>query len=97
MAVSMWPKRRQWWAGIALSTVGLIGVLAIVGVQCFVAYQAVSQGQPGYLIQRCLFNLATFLDVPLVPMILAGSVLLVSGGWKRERVAAVANSEPGPL
>jgi hypothetical protein len=86
LAVRTWPKKRQWWIGLGLVATGLIGVLAIVGVQCFAAYQAVSQGQPAYLIQRCLFNLATFVNVPLVPMILAGAVLMISGRTKKPEV-----------
>jgi hypothetical protein len=91
MAVTHWPKRRQWWAGVALTSTGLIGVLAIVGVQCFVAFQDVSRGQPAYLWQRSLFNLATFLDVPLVPMILTGGVLIISG---RRRAPVSGPVEP---
>jgi hypothetical protein len=79
IAVSHWPKRRQWWTGVALASAGVAGVLVILGVQCVAAYQAVSQGQPAYLIQPWLFNLATFTSVPLVPMILAGSVLIIAG------------------
>jgi hypothetical protein len=77
-AVTRWPKRRQWWTGLTLTSIGLIGVLAIFGVQSVTAYQAVSHGQPAYLIQRWLFSLATFTSVPLVPMMLAGIVLMIS-------------------
>jgi hypothetical protein len=78
-AATHWPKQHLRWTGVALAAAGLIGVLAIFAVQSVTAYQAVSQGQPAYLIQRWLFSLATFTSVPLVPMILAGGVLMIAG------------------
>jgi hypothetical protein len=95
IAVTHWPKPRLWWTGIGLSSAGTIGVLAIFAVACVSASQAVSSGQPAYLIQRCLFDLATFLDVPLVPMILAGGVMMFAGRDKKPAIG-VENREAAP-
>jgi hypothetical protein len=79
IAVTHWPKRRLWGIGVGVFSAGLIGVLVIFGLSCVSASQAVSSGQPPYLIQRFGFNLATFLDVPLVQMVLAGGVMMIAG------------------
>jgi hypothetical protein len=86
IAVTHWPKRRLWWTGVGLASAGLIGVLVIFALACVSASQAVSSGQPAYLIQRFGFDLATCLNVPLVPMILAGGAMMIAGRGKKPAI-----------
>jgi len=55
--------------GGVLALFGIMSVLVLIAVDA-VKYLQHSSSQ--YLLQRCFFRLATFVDFPLVPMGLAG-------------------------
>ena len=67
---------RLGWVGLGL---GLSGILAVVGQEAMQPSMADHSPVRVYLIQRLLFALATTVQVPLVPTILAGLILLRAG------------------
>ncbi len=68
--------------GKVLALAGLAGVIVLVAVD---AVKFLQHASPQYLLQRCFFRLATFVDFPLVPMALAGWLMR---RWANSKEAA---------
>ena len=77
-----WAASRSSMAAVRLVSLcaGLAGLAGVIGV---VAWQAgtylplVGEGQPSYFFQRCLFVIATTVELPMVQLILLG----LAGWW----------------
>ena len=75
--------------GIGFMLVGCLGVLAIVIHQGLVWWPHASQWQRNFFWQRCLFVLATAVDVPVTQLFFASAVLLLTA---RRRSATLFHS-----
>ena len=67
---------RRW--GVVALLAGLIGLLGLLGYQLLVWYPNASQYARPYLLQRLLFSVADLVDVPLVPLTIAGATCLAA-------------------
>jgi len=76
MAIAELPGRARQRLGGVLLLLGTLAVLGLVLHQAATYLPHVPPGEPTYFAQRCLFALATFADLPLPAVILAGFVLI---------------------
>ena len=79
--------------GVGLFLTGVAGLTAIVVYQAVVWLPDALPFQRAYFPQRCLFVLATLVDWPVVPLLLSGTVLCLSG-WLACWVADMADRHP---
>jgi hypothetical protein len=84
-----WLRR----VGLAVTSVGLLALVAIAVWQAVTWLPQVTEGQPTYFVQRYLFKVITLVDVPVIPITLAGLAVLVGVKLKRRR-APVEHSKP---
>ncbi len=82
-----------WRIGLAVTGVGLLALVAIAIWQALTWLPQVSEGQPTYFVQRYLFMVITLVDVPVIPITLAGLAALVGAKLKRRRTP-VEHSQP---
>lgn len=88
-------RRTQVRAALVVGGLGLLGVLGFVAWDCLVWYPRVSSFQQQFLLQRCLFSIATSVDLPVIALTLAGFGLWL---WliatrPTPRAATTVNSE----
>ena len=79
--------------GVGLFLTGVAGLTAIVVYQAVVWLPDALPFQRAYFPQRCLFVLATLVDWPVVPLLLSGTVLCLSG-WLACWAADMADRHP---
>jgi len=79
-------RHRRWWGRLFFLS-GMLGIAAIIVYQVGIWLPEATPYQRPYLVQRCLFILATTVDVPLVPMTLAGLALWSSAALEEQRMA----------
>ncbi len=75
---------------VSAITIAVIILLVVVDAVSFWQY---STGRD-YIIQRCLFRLATYVGFPLIPMSLAGMVLWFAGARKVRQVDSAPATDP---
>ncbi len=85
----MWLRR----VGLAVTSVGLLALVAIAVWQAVTWLPQVPEGQLAYFVQRYLFKVITLVDVPVIPITLAGLAALIGVKLKRRR-APVEHSQP---
>ena len=78
---------------LAVTSIGLLALVAIAVWQAVTWLPQVPAGQPAYFVQRYLFKVITLVDVPVIPITLAGLVALVGVKLKRRSVL-VEHSQP---
>jgi hypothetical protein len=86
----IWGMRKwspSWlrFVGHALSAVGLLAVVVLVGRELLTWYPSVTLQHPRYITQRVLYTLATSTDLPAVQVFVAGIALWITA-WRRKRV-----------
>lgn len=81
--------------GVAVVLFGLVAICIHVGWDAFTYANRV--GSAEYLIQRALFILVTSVDLPMIPTVLAGSLLAFGYGRKSRMAPAVAESDIATL
>ena len=81
--VWQWPARRIKVAALALLVLA-IGLFVTIAVWEAVTWlPKIDEGQPTYFMQRCLFSVATWVDVPVIPVTFTGIVLLACAMYKQ--------------
>ncbi len=84
-----WLRR----VGLAVTSVGLLTLVAIAVWQAVTWLPQVSEGRLTYFVQRYLFKVITLVDVPVMPITLAGLAALAGVKLKRRRTP-VEHSQP---
>jgi hypothetical protein len=74
-----WSARRLWLTGIALTTAGVLGLVAVVGRDLLSWLSWVAPEQQRYLGQRMLYAIVTTTDLPLVQFTVVGMVCWIAG------------------
>jgi len=74
--------------GKGILLIGITAMTAIVVVQAVTWLPKAYEFQKPYFIQRCLFVLATLVDVPIVPLTLAGTASWIVGAARRSHAAS---------
>lgn len=59
-------------AALLVGGIGLLGILGIVAWDLVAWYPSVSEFQQQFLLQRCLFSVATTVDLPVIALAVAG-------------------------
>jgi hypothetical protein len=90
-----WPRLPLWLVGQALTALGLVALVVLVGRDLLTWYAAVSPDQQKYLAQRILYVLGTNTDLPVVQVLVAGVALRLAAG-RRQRGASRAGAAPRP-
>jgi hypothetical protein len=78
-----WPARRLWLTGIALTTIGVVGLAALAGRDLLIWFSWTPPAYQRYVVQRILFAIATATDLPLVQLTVVGMVCWVVGKQRR--------------
>ncbi len=79
----VWVRR----IGVALLGIGLLGVLGIIAYEAATYLPRIADGQPAYFVHRCLFSLVTLIDLPILPLSLAGIVMVCAPQRRRASAA----------
>ena len=87
MAIRRWSGRTLQQAGIALGIVAVLGLVGIVVWDSVTWLPKASDWHRQYLIERCLFVVATLVDVPLVPLSLIGIAFGIAGSIRSRNLA----------
>jgi hypothetical protein len=74
-----WPARRLWLTGIALTTVGVVGLAALAGRDLLIWFSWAPSAYHRYVGQRILFAIATATDLPLVQLTAVGMACWILG------------------
>lgn len=74
-AIRSWSSATLLRVGIALTAVGALGLLAIGVHDIFTWLPTVSESIQRYSIQRYLFRVVTLIDIPVIPLLVAGTVV----------------------
>jgi hypothetical protein len=85
LTVRGYSAKWLWRIGLAVTSVGLLALVAIAVWQAVTWLPQVSEGQPTYFVQRYFFKVITLVDVPVIPTTLAGLAVLVGVKLKRRR------------
>lgn len=79
--LAAWESRVGW----CMMFAGLAGILGVAAHEVLYWLPAASEWQRQFLLQRWLFSVATWTDVPLLPMTLLGSVLVIRSRTRHYR------------
>ena len=74
----MWVRR----IGLAVTGMGFLTLIGMAVWQAVTWLPQVTDGEPTYFIQRYLFTVITLVDVPILPMTLAGLAMLIASRFK---------------
>jgi hypothetical protein len=83
-----WYLPARWLRAVGWGATGL-GISAVVGVVLWVLltwYPNVSETRQAYVVQRMLFTIATWIDVPIVQTTLAGITCWIVGSVRIRRI-----------
>jgi hypothetical protein len=72
--------------GITLVAAGLLMLVGVGIWEAMTWLPKISPGEPTYMVRRYLFSVLTMTDLPTIPSMLSGVVLLISWQVKRRRL-----------